>query len=432
MKTNKEIATYALDALKKSGAEHAQCLVSSGKVDEFNVDSGEFSLMRTLFNSSITMKALLNGKKGVITVNKLDKESIDNAVCDCISAADSSVVDEAEAIAPKEENEDFISGVITPDKNKLFDRIQEFMDDVKNEYPKIVLEQSVSKYSNTESVFMNTNGVNYNYTRGHYDISSTFLARDGEKSSSFNGYGVLLDSLDRKIIDVGMLRTLLEESQNQIDTVPYAGKFVGKVIITPACLMDIVLTALGLFTSDSTIIDGTSPWKSMLGKQVASDKLSISKKPLDPQIVCGERFTGEGFKSANMDIIKDGILENFTLSNYASRKTGFPRALNSSYNLFVKPGEISLNELTKSCDRGILLNRFSGGQPSTNGDFSGVAKNSFLIENGKITNALSETMISGNLIDLLNSIIGVSSDTICDGYSVLPYILFDGVTVSGK
>ena len=41
-------------------------------------------------------------------------------------------------------------------------------------------------------------------------------------------------------------------------------------------------------------------------------------------------------------------------------------------------------------------------------------------------------MISGNLIDLLNSIIGVSSDTICDGYSVLPYILFDGVTVSGK
>ena len=98
MKTNKEIATYALDALKKSGAEHAQCLVSSGKVDEFNVDSGEFSLMRTLFNSSITMKALLNGK--VITVNKLDKESIDNAVCDCISAADSSVVDEA-GLLPK-------------------------------------------------------------------------------------------------------------------------------------------------------------------------------------------------------------------------------------------------------------------------------------------------------------------------------------------
>ena len=42
---------------------------------------------------------------------------------------------------------------------------------------------------------------------------------------------------------------------------------------------------------------------------------------------------------------------------------------------------------------------------------------------------VDETMISGNLIDLLNSIIGVSSDTICDGYSVLPYILLMNVTV---
>ena len=432
MKTNKEIALYTLDALKKSGAEHAQCFVSSGKVDELSVDIGEFSLLRTLFNSTITMKALLNGKKGITSVNKLDKDSIDNAVRECISAADSSEIDDAEAIAPKDNNEDFLSGAINPDKDKLFDRLQELIVDVKNHYPKIVLGQFISKYSHSDSVFVNTNGVEYNYTHGNYDISSTFLARDGEKTSSFNGYGALFDSLDKKIIDIGMLRTLFEESQKQIYTVPYSGKFLGKLLITPACLMDIILMTLNIFISDSSIIDGTSPWKSKLGKQVTSDKLTISTKPLDPQIVCGERFTTEGFKSADMDIIKDGVLQSFMLSNYASRKTGFPRALNSSGNLFVKPGSKSYNELVKSVDRGVLLNRFSGGQPSTNGDFSGIAKNSFLIEDGKITDALSETMISGNLIDLLNSIIGVSTETICDGYASLPYILFDGVTVSGK
>ena len=32
-------------------------------------------------------------------------------------------------------------------------------------------------------------------------------------------------------------------------------------------------------------------------------------------------------------------------------------------------------------ERGVLLGRFSGGSPSPSGDFSGVAKNSFLIEN---------------------------------------------------
>lgn len=432
MITNKEIAAYTLDALKKAGADHAQCIVSTDKVDEFNVDGGEFSLLRTLFNSSIVMKALKDGKKGVISANKLDKESIDKAVQECIAAAESSVSDEAESIAPKIKNGDFVSGVMTPDKEKLFDRLQEYLADLKTDYPKIILEQLISKYIHSECVFMNTNGVEYTYTYGNYDISTMFSAHEGEKSSSFNGYYAKFDSLDKKLMDIGMQRTLYAESEKQIDTRPINGKFVGKVIITPACLAEILAIAFGNFISDLTIIDGTSPWKSMLGKQVASDKLSIYTKPLDERVVCGERFTGEGFMSENMEIIKDGVLKNFILSNYGSRKTGFPRALNLSQNLFVDPGDISLNDMIKNVERGIILNRFSGGQPGTNGDFSGVAKNSFLIENGEITNALSETMISGNLASMLKNIIGISSETVCDGLTVLPYILFDGITISGK
>jgi len=432
MKTKKEIAAYTLEALKKAGADHAQCIISSGKVDEFNVDGGEFSLLRSLFNSSIAIKALKDGKKGVITANKLDKESIDNAVKQCIAAAESSVSDEAESIAPKIKNGDFVSGVLTPDKDKLFDRLQEYLSDLKKDYPKIILEQMISKYIHSESVFMNTNDVEYTYTYGNYDISTMFSAHEGEKSSSFNGYYAKFDSLDEKLMDIGMQRTLYAESEQQIDTKTVSGKFVGKVIITPACLIDMLLIALGNFVSDSTIIDGTSPWKSMLGKQVASEKLSIYTKPLDERVVCGERFTGEGFMSENMEIIKDGVLKSFMLSNYGSRKTGFPRALNSSHNLFVDPGTMSLNDLIKNVDRGIILNRFSGGQPSTNGDFSGVAKNSFLVENGEISYAISETMISGNLADMLKNIIGISSETVSDGITVLPYILFDGITISGK
>jgi len=432
MKTKKEIAAYTLEALKKAGADHAQCIISSGKVDEFNVDGGEFSLLRSLFNSSIAIKALKDGKKGVITANKLDKESIDNAVKQCIAAAESSVSDEAESIAPKIKNGDFVSGVLTPDKDKLFDRLQEYLSDLKKDYPKIILEQMISKYIHSESVFMNTNDVEYTYTYGNYDISTMFSAHEGEKSSSFNGYYAKFDSLDEKLMDIGMQRTLYAESEQQIDTKTVSGKFVGKVIITPACLIDMLLIALGNFVSDSTIIDGTSPWKSMLGKQVASEKLSIYTKPLDERVVCGERFTGEGFMSENMEIIKDGVLKSFMLSNYGSKKTGFPRALNSSHNLFVDPGTMSLNDLIKNVDRGIILNRFSGGQPSTNGDFSGVAKNSFLVENGEISYAISETMISGNLADMLKNIIGISSETVSDGITVLPYILFDGITISGK
>ena len=120
------------------------------------------------------------------------------------------------------------------------------------------------------------------------------------------------------------------------------------------------------------------------------------------------------------------------ISQYVANKTGFPRAKNTSGSIIMKNGGKPLDEIIAGIDKGIVVGRFSGGQPSSNGDFSGVAKNSFLVENGKITDALSETMISGNLADMLNSVYGISSETVADGSSVLPYAAFSGIIVSGK
>jgi PmbA protein len=41
-------------------------------------------------------------------------------------------------------------------------------------------------------------------------------------------------------------------------------------------------------------------------------------------------------------------------------------------------------------------------------------------------------MISGNLGDLLKNVVAISSEVVCDGATVLPYVAFGGVTVSGK
>ncbi len=431
---NREIAQYALEALKKAGADEAQCIVSRGKTDELNVDGGEFSLMRSLLNSSISLKVLKDHRKGVVSINKLDRESIDKAVADCIAAAESSMPDEAEVIAEISENADtnFISGALEPDKDRLFDRIQEFLTVVKKEYPKVIMEQLISEYSHTDMLYMNTNGVEFSYKAGGYGFSTMFSAHEGEKASSFIGYGANLNTLDEPFLEIGQQKILLEESGKQLSARPVDGKFVGTLVITPACLGEILSTIVGNFMSDSVIIDKTSPWIEKLGERVADERFTLSTIPLDDRIVCGERFTGEGYPSQNETLIENGILKSFKLSAYGSRKTGYARALNSSWNMEVQPGDTSLEEILSGIDKGLILNRFSGGQPGTNGDFSGVAKNSFLIENGKMTDAVSETMVSGNLADILLHIRGISKERLCDGTSVLPWIAFDGVTISGK
>jgi PmbA protein len=121
------------------------------------------------------------------------------------------------------------------------------------------------------------------------------------------------------------------------------------------------------------------------------------------------------------------------LSLYTANKTGLPRAKNSDCCFIVKPGDKPLKEIISGIREGLIVGRFSGGEPGTGGDFSGVAKNSFLVRDGAIIKAVSETMISGNLADLLNSVKAISSETACDGMSALPWIAFGGVvTISGK
>ena len=95
----KDIAAYALESLIKAGADKAACKASRGRKDELNVEANKFTLMRTLFDDSLQMKVIKDHKKAVTVVNKLDKDSIDRAVDDCIALTSSAQPDEAEDIA---------------------------------------------------------------------------------------------------------------------------------------------------------------------------------------------------------------------------------------------------------------------------------------------------------------------------------------------
>ena len=55
-----------------------------------------------------------------------------------------------------------------------------------------------------------------------------------------------------------------------------------------------------------------------------------------------------------------------------------------------------------------------------------------LLLNIGVAGALTETMISGNFAEMLKNVRGISKETLCDGGCVLPYVAFDGVTVSGR
>ncbi len=428
----KQKALYALDMLKKAGADKAQAGVASGETEEFNVDAGEFSLIRSVFSSSIGMKAIKDQKKGTAALNSLDDAEIAAAAEDCVRAAEHGAADPAVCISSLEENMDFTDGVLTCDKEAFFDSVIRFTEDVKREFPQIMLEQVIASYSRGSHVLANTNGVLFSEEDGCYSLSVMYSAHDGDKTTSFNYYDV--ETLDPKadLLSLGMGRTMLRRAVEELEAAPFSGKFVGTAVFSPACVQEVAGVITGSFAGEIALIEGTSPWKNSLGQQVASDSFSLSVIPGDPRIICGEKITADGYRSVGYDVIRDGVLKQFCLTEYGANRTGHPRATSTSGSLEIKAGAQSLEELLSGIEKGILVCRFSGGEPASNGDFSGVAKNSFLIENGRIGRPLTETMISGNFAEMLKNVQGISSEVLTDGGCVMPYVAFGGVTVSGK
>ena len=399
----KKTAQSAVSALQAAGADKAQANVSYTITHEFNVDGGEFSLFRTLFDKQLAMTAIQGGKKGTVAQNRYDEETIAASARACLEAAASAQPDENWDFAPVSQNEDFVQGEPKPDTDKLFFRCQELMAGVRERFPKIIMEQMIVAHKEVYRAQANSYGVLFSAHEGCYEVQLMFSGHDGDKASSFFGSGVIADSLDKPFLELGSIAEDLANVEKQIETTVVDGKFEGTMVLMPGCVVSL-----------------------------ADERITISLAPLDERIVCGSRITGEGFRAENFDIIKDGKLNAFYLGLYAANKLQLPRGKNDSFNVVIAPGNKPIADIIASIDKGILVGRFSGGQPSSNGDFSGVAKNSFLIENGKIGPALSETMIAGNMADMLNRLRDISSEQVADGMMALPYMAFDGITISGK
>ena len=126
MEELKQKAAFALETLKALGADDAQVSVVRGDVEEYTVDAGEFSLIRSVFSQSISMKVIKDHKKGAAAVNQLEDDAIREAAAECMAAAQSGAEDDAVAIADKEENADFEDGALTPDKARFFDSLIQF------------------------------------------------------------------------------------------------------------------------------------------------------------------------------------------------------------------------------------------------------------------------------------------------------------------
>jgi len=426
-----ECTQYCIDTLLRKGASKASCSLSIKKNQELNAAHGQMTLNRTTNNITLILKAIVENKIATLVVNNLDKDTIDNAIDEVLTLANSSKEDEANDIALFQEAKEFNSGPEEGDINKMYDLFANYLSYTKETYPKTIIEEAMFEFVKSTNYFRNSNKVDFFGQKGHYAFFSMFTSKEGTNISSFNYNGFDTNKLDLELKDCASMDTLLQQSSEQIHSSSVEDKFVGDIIISPDCLMEFISYLTG-YLRDNSLITKTSMYQDKLNKKIADERFTLHSNPVGENISNGYFITGDGYEAQNSTIIENGVLKTFLLSQYGAAKTKMERAVNQGGAYEIQNGDTSYTDMIKNVKKGILLCRFSGGYPAQNGDFSGVAKNSYYIEDGEIKHPINETMISGNLEKLFLNIKEISSETIDFGDSILPWMSFKDVTVSGK
>ena len=318
----------------------------------------------------------------------------------------------------------------TADRAAMIEAVLTCTRELAAQYPLIRTRNSIYSFNVRDVVFANSRGVRQHERRAWYQFGAMFSAKDGACVTSFNYSGAASYEPFERLLDVGTVGRLLDETLRSFGARPVPEKFVGDVIITPDCLRHLAGTIAGAL-SGYALMAGTSPYKGRRGDAIASPCFSLLNRPRSRDFPEGSSFDEFGVPTRDVDVVKEGVLSDFLVDFYVSRKLGLEQTA-GVWNFVVPAGERSIADIIAGTRRGVVLSRFSGGQPNNNLDFSGVAKNSFYVENGEIRQALSETMVSGNFQELLKNITAVSRETINFGDHAYPFLAASGVTISAK
>lgn len=430
-----DLAEQALNALKREGADAAQASASRRLLTEVNIALSEPSLLRSTENNKLALVGLWGGRKASTELSDLQPASIAAAAAALRVDAASAPQDDANAVSAGQ-HATIKQGPIEDDLEALTDSARELLEFRARETPSMTIEEGVASHTCLEARVLTSQGSDLACTLGWFEMSAFGTAhgpgRDGkERTSSFDYTGGQCEALRSQSaaqwfgIDE-MMRGLTRSIDTQGVNECFGGKFVGDVVLTPPA----VATLLGWLhaqVSDVQLISGSSLYRDRVGTSIASSLLSLSSRFDAPGIAA---ISGDAFVTPPVQLLDAGKLLTLTPSLYGSRKTGLKHVPTAAGGWQLAAGATPLSEMLSDVSRGALVGRLSMGNPASNGDFSGIIKNSFAIDGGVTTTALSETMITANVARMLLDVKAVSCERIDTGAWCLPWLRVSGVHFS--
>ena len=198
-----------------------------------------------------------------------------------------------------------------------------------------------------------------------------------------------------------------------------------------------------LFTAlnASSIQQKMSFLEDSMGKQLFPEGMTLMDLARTPGKNGSRLFDTEGTATKDVPIIEKGVIKQYFVNTYHSEKMGIPATVEDISRPCLMPfikgrdlqdaeKEVSLEDILKLAQNGILVTGFNGGNcnPVT-GDFS-YGIEGFAFSKGRITHPVREMLITGNILELWNSLMAAGTDARPSSRWQIPTLAFEGVAFS--
>jgi PmbA protein len=306
--------------------------------------------------------------------------------------------------------------------------------------PAIVCEAQVTKGIITVSI-INSEGGNAGYSKSFVNISLE---------------GVIIKNEDMLFVGDSLSSCHpIADSKPIADEVIMQLDLAGKNASLPTKLMPVIFTPRGVASAlvsplisalnGKIVFDGASPLKNKLGVRVFDKCFSVWDDATLPYQVASYPCDDEGMPGQRTSLVDRGVVSHFyyDLHTAALAKTqstgnggrhgGVPGPSPSS--IIIEGGDTSFEDMIKDVKVGLMVDTLIGAEQGNilNGDFSGNVLLGYKIENGEITGRVKDTMVAGNVYQLLKKIEAVGKDIRwVEGFLLTPSLYCSGLSVASK
>jgi PmbA protein len=439
-----DLLHYAIKQAEVFGASDAEAYAATNNESEVFIENNDLKQAKSQSISSIGIRVVLDGSIGFYSINDLAKSRVRDGAAMAIKIARASPRDRHNVLPNRSRSKSKSLRGIYDRNSESFQtsdaarRAAEMLKAAKSYDSRVSVDSGNFSAQVATHALANSNGIELKERASVFSWSIMGMAIENTEISSFD-YQVG-GSHYVKDIDVSSTASEFAETVvKSLGTQKIEDSFKGEMLLTPMAANEMIEEVVAYAINSDALQKKSSHFAGKVGKQVASDLLTVEDDATNVDGLNASSFDREGVSHRRNIVIEKGILKKFLYNTYTASKDGVRSTGNaggstssppmvSTTNFLIKPMRSSIDTLISEIDKGILISRFSGNVNPVNGDFSGVVKGGRLIMHGTIQHAVKEVMVAGNVFEALRRLNGVSRERKVIYDSILPYMRFDGIS----